>query len=76
MIRFRFFIGRDDAGHWRWAIAGPDGQTVLACCAGPSKSRRACLQEIAVLKNETAGMRVKEWKATPRRKPRSIDPKP
>jgi hypothetical protein len=78
-FRFAFFIGEDDQGKWRWAIALPDGSTVLACCAGPSESRRECLQEIAVLKNEIRGMRVREWKTSSKKKPRGqrsgVDPR-
>lgn len=62
MFKFNFFYGSDDAGQWRWAIAGPDGTTVLAVCAGPSKSKRACLAEINVIRQMADEMHVVQWK--------------
>jgi hypothetical protein len=77
---FVFFIGQGEDGKWRWVIGAPDGTTALASCAGPSESRRACLQEIAVLKNEVRGMKLREWKEPAQRKARSrrpgVDPRP
>lgn len=68
MFSFRFFYGADDEGQWRWAIAGHDGKTVLATCAGPSKSKRACLAEINVIRQFADEMPVMQWKR-PRRRP-------
>ncbi len=62
MFAFSFFYAQDDEGKWRWAIAGPDGRTVLAYCAGPSETRRACLQEIEVIRAGAREMKVRAWK--------------
>lgn len=68
MFAFTFFYGTDDKGQWRWAIAGPDGRTVLAVCAGPSKSKRACLAEINVVRQFADEMHVVQWKGPRRRR--------
>jgi hypothetical protein len=65
---FVFHYGDDDKGQWRWAIAEPDGNTVLAVCAGPSKSKRACLAEIAVIRQFADEMTTVEWKERRRRR--------
>jgi hypothetical protein len=68
MLPFNFLYGVDDAGQWRWAIAGPDGTTALAYCAGPSKSKRACLAEIAVVRQFADELPIVQWKAPRRRR--------
>jgi hypothetical protein len=61
-LDFVFFFGQDPAGLWRWALAQPDGGTVLASCSGPSASRRACLNEVRVIRQMAFSMKVVEWK--------------
>jgi hypothetical protein len=69
MFAFTFFYGAEEEGKWRWAIAGPDGKTALAVCAGPSKSKRACLAEIKVIRQFADEMSVMQWQGPRRRRP-------